>query len=57
MYTHIVNPKTNRKINVLGRSGLKILREYVDAFRSRSTEGEVLAKFGGGVGGGPPYGR
>ena len=31
MYTHIINPKTGRKINVLGRTGINILKKYVEA--------------------------
>ena len=31
MYTHIINPKTGRKVNVLGRQGINILKKYVEA--------------------------
>ena len=31
MYTHIINPNTGRKVNVLGRQGINILKKYVEA--------------------------
>ena len=32
-YGYIVNPKTNRKVNIYGKTGQKVLRSYINYMR------------------------